>query len=853
MNKYNRFSFLIFSLLIPITILGLGINAIDVNADQVSYFSVNSSIDATDADPGDGICETEQGNGICTLRAAIQETNALPGKDMIFIPSDTYTLTITGNLEDLAVTGDLDITDDLEIQGSGAVDTNIDANAIDRVFHLTQLTNVEISGVTIRGGGNISSGGGIFNSGGGTLIVKSCVIRDNQPTFNGGGIDNFEGVVTISNTRITNNQAMSTIQSQGGGIFNNNGTLTVIESEIDNNDAFYHGGGISSRGVLTVNKSIIHNNASSTEGGGIYIYLSGLLTQTNVSLFGNFASREGGGISHHGDIALVMDSTIYSNTTNASGGGIHNLGSITLTNSTVSFNTADDYGGGFFNGGQGYLANTTVFSNNAVLGGGIYQRPITGTIEVNNSIVVSNTLGNDCSGTINTLGYNMESDGTCGFSLVANPQLLPLMYNGGSTPTHALSDSSPAIDAGDPSGCKDDHGNLLENDQRGYLRSVDGDGDDIAICDIGAYEYTTADLSISKSNNVSSVIPGSTVTYTIVVSNSGPAPIIGAGVTDTFPSEITNINWECIPNINSYCDPESGSGDIDIDVMIYPSEPLTITALTTINSTASGYLTNTTTITPPNGVFDPNFDNNSSTDVDILIPEADLQLNINDNPDPVIPGDQVTYTLNINNHGRSEAISLVVTDTLPSGAMFLNVSGIDWMCDHATGDVICSRLSLDSGISSHITITVSSPITSGIMTNTAYVSALTIDPDLGNNTASTTTVLNHPPQISLIPDQETKINQIIVNIPFTITDVETPVIDLILTVTSSNQEIIPDSNLLIGGSGENRTLTIIPEQNKVGVSTITVVVNDGISTSEELFNVLITGDIFFLPIISRSP
>jgi uncharacterized repeat protein (TIGR01451 family)/CSLREA domain-containing protein len=851
MNSLRSLFYLGIVLFVPTTLLGFSFYGLNTMTVQVSDFNVNSSIDETDANPGDGICETEQGNGICTLRAAIQETNSLPGKDSIFIPTGTYTLTIQGNLEDFAATGDLDITDDLEIQGSGAVDTIIDANAIDRVFHLTQLSDVEISGVTIRGGGNISSGGGIFNSGGGTLIVKSCVIRDNQPTFNGGGIDNFEGVVTISNTRITNNQALGTTQSQGGGIFNNDGTLTVIESEIDNNDAFYHGGGISSRGVLTVNKSIIHNNTALSEGGGIYIYLSGLLTQTNVSLYGNYAAREGGGISHHGDIALVMNSTIYSNTTNLSGGGIHNLGSITLTNSTVSFNTADDYGGGIFNGGQGYLANTTVFSNNAVLGGGIYQRPITGTIKVNNSIVVSNTLGNDCSGTITPLGYNMESDGFCGFSLVANPQLLPLMNNGGSTPTHALSDTSPAIDAGDPSGCKDNHGNLLEYDQRGYLRSVDGDGDEIAICDIGAYEYTTADLSISKSNHASTVVPGSSVTYTIVLSNSGPAAVIGAAVTDTFPSEITNINWECIPNINSYCDPESGSGDIDIDVMIFPLDPLTITAFATIDSTASGYLTNTAMITPPLGVFDPNFINNSSTDVDILNPEADVQLEIVDNPDPVVPGGQVTYTLTISNQGPSDSISLVVTDTLPSGTMFLNVSGIDWMCEFITGDVICTRPYLDSGISSHITLTVKSPITSGIMTNTAYVSGLTFDPDLDNNTASTSTVLNHPPQISPIADQETKINTIITKIPFTITDAETPATDLILTVTSSDQEIIPDSNLLIGGSGENRTLTIIPAQDTSGTSTITVFVYDGISSSDVYFNVSITGDLIYLPLINR--
>ena len=63
-----------------------------------------------------------------------------------------------------------------------------------------------------------------------------------------------------------------------------------------------------------------------------------------------------------------------------------------------------------------------------------------------------------------------------------DPLLGPLQDNGGPTWTHALLDGSPAIDTGTPTDCP-------AIDQRGYLRPVDGDGDDIAVCDIGAYEY----------------------------------------------------------------------------------------------------------------------------------------------------------------------------------------------------------------------------------------------------------------------------------------------------------------------------------------------------------------------------
>src|SRR5439155_10912015 len=83
---------------------------------EAATFTVDCTMDDVDAAPGDGICATATGE--CTLRAAIQETNALPGPDSITLPAGTYTLTIPGTGEDIAATGDLDVTDDLDIRGA---------------------------------------------------------------------------------------------------------------------------------------------------------------------------------------------------------------------------------------------------------------------------------------------------------------------------------------------------------------------------------------------------------------------------------------------------------------------------------------------------------------------------------------------------------------------------------------------------------------------------------------------------------------------------------------------------------------------------------------------------------------
>src|SRR3989441_11636576 len=97
-------------------------------------FTVNDTADAVDAVLGDGTCATA-GN-TCTLRAAIQEANAHTGADTIMVPAGTYLLTISGRGEDAAVTGDLDITDDVTITGAGATSTIVNGNGIDRAFEI---------------------------------------------------------------------------------------------------------------------------------------------------------------------------------------------------------------------------------------------------------------------------------------------------------------------------------------------------------------------------------------------------------------------------------------------------------------------------------------------------------------------------------------------------------------------------------------------------------------------------------------------------------------------------------------------------------------------------------------------
>jgi len=104
----------------------LGVPAVAAPPAQGATFTVDIAEDAIDADSTDGLCRTE--SGVCTLRAAVMQANALPGEDTIEIPQRfSASLALTGAGEDDSVTGDLDILDDLSIQGVSLIVSGIEA------------------------------------------------------------------------------------------------------------------------------------------------------------------------------------------------------------------------------------------------------------------------------------------------------------------------------------------------------------------------------------------------------------------------------------------------------------------------------------------------------------------------------------------------------------------------------------------------------------------------------------------------------------------------------------------------------------------------------------------------------
>ena len=386
-------------------------------------------------------------NGNCTLREAIRSANqdvaidgcpAGSGPDTIRLQPGTYSLTNENGGEDAALTGDLDITADLVIEGAGPSRTVIRGawpTDPDRIFHVpVSGIDVTMSGVTIRDGLVASSGGGLEVGGASTVLVRDAVFTNNQGNF-GGGIQNA-GTLTLQRVTVAGNRATT----RGGAVYNNE-VAFLTDVALTGNQILPGGfdGGAMYSHIGTMTNVVVAGNSAPVDAGGLELDTNNALT--NVTVSGNSAGRNGGGIELDGTTHSLNNVTIFGNTADADGNG------------------TGDGGGLYLHSTNAATVDNTIIAGNRDRGG---QAPDCAV----DPVEVLTSGGNNLVG--NTSGCTFTP--APGDLLNVNPKLGPLADNGGFTQTHALLKGSPAIDAAGP--------DAAPTDQRGLPRNPD----------IGAYE-----------------------------------------------------------------------------------------------------------------------------------------------------------------------------------------------------------------------------------------------------------------------------------------------------------------------------------------------------------------------------
>jgi CSLREA domain-containing protein len=277
-------------------------------------FTVNTTADTHDASAGDGICL--DGNGNCSLRAAIEQATASGGATTINLPPGTYNLSL-GELQTGSAAGT-----NITLTGTSTpADTFINqSDNTHRIFNIDFLLHgsitVSISHVTIENGvGGAGGGGGgildgdtgdvlnlmdvVFNgnrastfdggaisfTGGGTLNVQSSTFSNNTAPFgNGGAIQFFQtqpGSFTVANSTFVGNSATGgPLGGQGGAInvicnlcspFSITNSIFIGNTAVQVGSAGGQGGAImAGAGTLSLNFNRIVGNTAAGGGSGLY-------------------------------------------------------------------------------------------------------------------------------------------------------------------------------------------------------------------------------------------------------------------------------------------------------------------------------------------------------------------------------------------------------------------------------------------------------------------------------------------------------------------------------------------------------------------------------------------------------
>lgn len=260
------------------------------------------------ADTLDGSCSAED----CSLREAITTANADPAADLVVLPAGVYALTLDESGGDSAG-GDLDIHASMTLAGAGARSTTIQAGGSSRVIDVdtNDSDRVEISGVTLTGGGGVTAGAGIYVSGG--------RVQD-------GGMTTLRDAAVVANAT---NRPGATSSRQGAGVFAS-GPMTIERVLIAGNTA-----------------ASVAGDSFSPQGAGLFA--GDPVTLVNVTIAGN-----------------TLDGTLGGSFGPQGAGLFVNGGPSSLTNVTVAGNTAvdnDSQGAGIFYNDQTTVSRTIVAGN----------------------------------------------------------------------------------------------------------------------------------------------------------------------------------------------------------------------------------------------------------------------------------------------------------------------------------------------------------------------------------------------------------------------------------------------------------------------------------------------------------
>lgn len=465
----------------------------DFGAVEAVHIDVNTEADLLDNDAGDGYAATDTPDAI-SLRAAINEANALGGQSTVNLPAGKFNLSVPASERAHEFHGDLDIQSDITVVGAGADVTTIDAEGIDRVFDVYPGATLALEKLTVTGGQTDTDGGGIRVQGG-TLYLNETAIVDNTG-HHGAGVALSEG-----------------------------STAWMYRTTVAENNAVADGGGVHARSAKIHLRDVTVSSNSATTGAGLFL---------DPKSQGSVAS-----------------STVVENSAEKVG-GIHSLGTTTVSETVVAENTTaatglpPDVDGRFDSGGHNFVGQnqqrrTQVYQVDGSPSSDRYSIVVTDPTslpaapfeflvdqtelrvsKVDGNILHIDPASHDPGDTIPDEAASVRADGFWSPSDIAgstsapmDPRLGPLQINAGTTRTHEPLRDSPLIEVG-----LRPNGSIYRVDQRGETRYFDHDLDGAMRRDIGAVERAEWVEIVSQEDFKVESADGSSSSFTFLVRRS---------------------------------------------------------------------------------------------------------------------------------------------------------------------------------------------------------------------------------------------------------------------------------------------------------------------------------------------
>jgi uncharacterized repeat protein (TIGR01451 family) len=559
--------------------------------------------------------------------------------------------------------------------------------------------------------------------------------------------------------------------------------ITLNRVAVVGNASGADGGGLYLGAPTTIKQSVISGNTSGTNGGGIYSDAAITMRETTLGFANSIPFLADGTLTANGNKAKygggMFDSGVHTTTILRSsingnsatyGGAIAGRDQVELNidNTTISGNTAAIAAGITSNGASTIKNSTIAENNNSTNAGGAGVNTYgPGTFTLGNTILSLNTLPDgefancDC-GHANTdcpqiisLGYNLESCESCAFvnmdsdRLDTYPLLKPLANNGGLTETRALphtsvgdAQDSPAVDTGDPDNCPG-------SDQRGVVRPTDGNLDSTFVCDVGAFELTTAtaDLNISTitaSAEQTGLNEPLVVTAVITNPTTAKTEAQNVAVTATVPAGFTNVSATLNDGTNT------NTCMLDTTTLTCPTVPNLAPdhqATLMINATTAAEGTHTIDVSVAS-TADPVMENNNASITITTVGTSDLALAASADNSSVATGSNITITLTVTNNGPNDATGLRFAGSIPDGFELVSVTpntGTNTgTCTNAGSDMSCAFDQLAASGSDSVDVVLTT-LKAGTFAFSGQISADQNDNDSTNNSATLNITATDPP------------------------------------------------------------------------------------------------------------